>query len=213
MKKIAVTIIAAVVLLGAAIALLWAVPILKVGQVEVHGVNNLPAEQVAADTGIEPGENMLRVDAAAAASRVAESPWVHTVTVARDWPGTITVDITERSAVLYSEEADGTHLIDAGGTPFAIGEPPAQAVAVDAEAALLTAAAEVVAAVDPAIREQVERVEVPAAAEITFVMADGRTIFWGANSNNHDKALAMSTVLGQEGQAWNISNPAMVTVR
>lgn len=213
MKKIAVTIIAAVVLIGAAIALLWAVPILKVGQVEVHGADNLPAEQVAADSGIEPGENMLRVDAAAAANRVAQSPWVQAVTVARDWPGTITVDITERSAVLYSDEADGTHLIDAGGTPFSIGEPPAQAVAVDGEAAVLADAAEVVAAVDPAIREQVERVEVPEAAEITFVMTDGRTIFWGANSNNHDKALALSTVLGQEGQAWNISNPAMVTVR
>lgn len=213
MKKIAVTIIAAVVLIGAAIALLWAVPILKVGQVEVHGATSLPAEQVATDTGIEPGENMLRVDVAAAANRVAESPWVHTVTVARDWPGTITVDITERSAVLYSDEADGTHLIDAGGTPFAIGEPPAEAVEVDGEEAMLADTAEVVAAVDPAIREQVERVEVPETAEITFVMTDGRTIFWGANSNNHDKALAMSTVLGQEGQEWNISNPAMVTVR
>lgn len=213
MRKIALAIISLAVLIGVVIGVLWAVPILKVSQVEVQGAVNLPPDEVEAATGIQTGENMLRVNVAAAATSVAESPWVHTVTVARSWPDTITVEITERRAVLYSQEDDGTHLIDAGGVPFAIGEAPAEAVEVAGDDETLADAAEVVAAVDPAIREQVARVEVPEVAEITFVMTDGRTVFWGANHNNHDKALAMSTVLGQDGQSWNISNPAMVTVR
>lgn len=208
-KKVGLTVLTLVVVCVAAVALLWTVPILKVDRVAVNGAVHLPVEQVQEAAGIREGENMLRVNVAAAAGSVADSPWVQTVTVSRTWPDTITVEITERAAVLH----DGDQLIDQNGVVFATGEPPAEAVGVTGEEAALDDVAEVVAAVDPAIREKVERVEAPSPVEITFVMADGRTIYWGANEENHDKALAMATVLGREGQEWNISNPAMVTVR
>lgn len=215
-RRVGLTVVSLLVVAAVAVGLLWAFPILRVSQVEVRGANNLPAEQVQEATGIQEGENMLRVDVAAAATAVAESPWVRTVTVSRSWPDTITVELAERDAVLFQNEADGAHLIDPDGTTFAVGEPPPEAVEVTGGAAddreALADVAEVVASVPPDLRAQVERVEVPSAAEITFVMGDGRTVYWGANEENHDKALAMATVLGREGQEWNISNPAMVTV-
>lgn len=216
-KKLSLALLGLVAVAAVAIGVAWAVPILKVGNVAVSGTRHLPEEQVREVAGVETGENMLRVNVAAAATTVAESPWVKSVSVRRDWPDTIAIEVTERSAVLFTDTPEGTRLIDESGVPFLIAEPPAEAVevtgAADEEPAELVEVAEVVSAVSPELREQVARVEVPSSLEITFHLEDGRSIYWGANRDNHDKALAMETVLGREGQHWNISNPTMVTVR
>lgn len=217
LKRISLATAAVLVLIAVTFGVLWAFPVFRVTTVDVRGAAQLPEEQVREATGLQPEENMLRVDAVAAATGVAELPWVRSVTVEREWPGTIAVEITERRPVLFSEESDGAHLIDETGATFTIADPPPEAVEVTGagsdDPAVLVEVAEVVDAVDPAVREQVDRVEVPGALEIEFILDDGRTVYWGANEENHDKALAMATVLTQEGQNWNISNPAMVTVR
>ncbi|QGU07804.1 Cell division protein FtsQ [Corynebacterium occultum] len=216
-KKLSLALLSLAVLVAAVFGMVWAVPILKVENIEVSGTRHLPEEEVREVSGIATEENMLRVNVAAAASAVADSPWVKAVSVRRNWPATISIDVTERNAVLFTDTAEGIKLIDESGVPFLIGEPPAETVEVTGDAnddtAELVEVAEVVAAVDPAVREQVARVEVPSALEITFHLHDGRSVYWGANRDNHDKALAMETVLSREGQHWNISNPTMVTVR
>lgn len=216
-KKLSLALLGLVAVAAIAIGVAWVVPILKVGEVSVSGTRHLPEEQVREVSGVGTGENMLRVNVAAAATAVAESPWVRSVSVRRDWPDTIAIEVTERNAVLFTDTGEGTKLIDESGVPFLIAEPPAEAVevtgAADEDPAELVEVAEVVASVSPELREQVARVEVPSALEITFHLEDGRSIYWGANRDNHDKALAMETVLGREGQHWNISNPTMVTVR
>lgn len=216
-KKISLTLLSLLVLGAVAFGLAWSVPILKVANIDVTGTRHLPVEQVEEVAGIAAGENMLQVNVAAAATAVAESPWVKAVSVRRAWPSTIAIEVTERHAVLFTDSGEGTHLIDESGVPFLIAEPPAEAVEVTGDAtddpAELVGVAEVVSAVDPVIREQVARVEVPSALEITFHLDDGRSVYWGANTDNHDKALAMETVLAREGQHWNVSNPTMVTVR
>lgn len=216
-KKLGLGLLSLVLLAVLAFGVAWAVPVLKVNEVQVTGTNHLPEEQVREVVGVEPGENMLRVNVAAAAAAVAEFPWVKSVSVSRAWPDTIAVAVTERSAVLYTREGDQTRLIDESGVPFLIAEPPPETVAVDgaatADPEAMVAVAEVVHSVPTGIRELVGHVEVPDPLEITFHLDDGRTVYWGSAENNHDKALAMETVLGREGQHWNISNPTMVTVK
>lgn len=217
LKRISLAAVSLVVVLAVIFGVLWAFPLFRVNTIDVRGAAHLPAEQVREATGLQPEENMLRVDVVAAANGVAGLPWVRSVTVEREWPSTVAVEITERQAVLFSGEPDGTHLIDETGTAFTIADPPPEAVEVTGEGSddpeVLVEVAEVVDSIDPAVREQIDRVEAPGALEIEFILGDGRTVYWGANEENHDKALAMETVLGQEGQNWNISNPAMVTVR
>ena len=47
----------------------------------------------------------------------------------------------------------------------------------------------------------------------TLHLTGGRTVVWGANDDNADKARAFSTVLQMDGTQWNITNPELVTKR
>lgn len=216
-KLIAGTLAALVTLVAIAVGMLWAFPVLQVSDYEVTGNDRLPDEVVQEATGVVAGENMMRVDVADAAAGVAALPWVRSVTVARQWPSTLGVEVTERQAVLYAGDPDETHLIDETGTPFLIDVPPETAVEITGggqdDPDVLREVAEVVGAIPDHVLEQVARVDAPSAPDIEFHLHDGRTVYWGANENNHDKALAMETVLTQVGQHWNISAPTMVTVR
>lgn len=216
-KRIIAVVAGILVTVLVAVGVLWAFPVLTVRTYEVTGAGYTSQEDIVAATGVPEGANLVRVDASSAAAGVVSLPWVRTATVDRGWPDTLEVTVTERQAVLYSVEDDGDHLIDETGKPFLIDVPPETAVEVTGdqrqEPAVLTSVATVVASLPEEIRGQVARVDIPSEYDITFHLHDGRTVYWGANENNHDKALAMQTVLTREGQHWNISNPAMVTVR
>lgn len=205
----------AVVVIAA--GLLWVFPILKVSNYEIIGVEQTPQESVVEATGVDEGDNLVRVDATAAASGVVELPWVRAATVSRSWPSTLRVEVTEREALLFIEESDGSYLIDAKGTPFIIGVPPEGAIEVTGVSLDnpddLSSVASVVDTLPESVRSQVSRVDVPGSFDITFYLWDGRIVYWGADENNQNKAIAMETVLTREGQDWNISNPTMVTVR
>lgn len=212
-KKILLGVAGLLVTLLVLVGLIWALPILRVSGYAVTGNVHTPEEQIIEATGVAEGDNLARVDAGRAARGVADLPWVHSATVSRGWPGTLEVAITERRAVLYTREADGEHLIDEGGVPFIIDIPPAGAVEVTGEPESFGGIAEAVTALPDHVRDMVASVDAPGPHELTLHLRDGRTVYWGASQNNHDKAVAMQTVIQREGQHWNVSNPAMVTVR
>lgn len=212
-KKILLGVAGLLVTLLVLVGLIWALPILRVSGYAVTGNVHTPEEQIIEATGVAEGDNLARVDAGRAARGVADLPWVHSATVSRGWPGTLEVAITERRAVLYTREADGEHLIDEGGVPFIIDIPPAGAVEVTGEPESFGGIAEAVTALPDHVRDMVASVDAPGPHELTLHLRDGRTVYWGASQNNHDKAVAMQTVIQREGQHWNVSNPTMVTVR
>ncbi|MCL0245024.1 FtsQ-type POTRA domain-containing protein [Corynebacterium sp. CCM 8835] len=197
--------------------LLWFVPVVKVGEITVTGAQQTAEEDIITATGVVPGANMARVDAGRAARNVAALPWIERAHVERHLPGTVSVEVTERTAVLYAARSDGEHLIDASGVPFIIGAPPAGAVEItdtrEDDRELFAGAAAVVGSLDGPLREQVARIRVSGPYEITLILLDGREIYWGAPEDNHDKARAASAALSREGRVYNVSDPVQVTVR
>lgn len=212
-KRIAAAVAGLLVALVLVVGLLWAFPVLRVSAFEVTGNARTPQEQIIDATGVLEGDNLVRVDAGRAAAGVAQLPWARSATVSRGWPGTLRVEITERRAVLFTREPDGEHLIDEDGVPFVIDVPPEDAVEVTGGVDSFADIAEVVNALPEHVRTLVSSVDVPGPHELTLRLHDGRTVYWGASESNHDKALAVQTVIQREGQHWNVSNPAMVTVR
>lgn len=219
-RLVAVIIAAVLVLVAVLAAVAWFFPLLKVSGIEVSGATRTDPDIVEEVSGITPGDNLLRVDATTAARNIAELPWVSSVTVERVLPATVAVTLVEREAVVYVPQADGDHVIDTAGKTIIIGPPPYGAVQVTGVApeddAVLPAAISVVTAIrdrDPALLEQIDSVEARDQFDILIRLRDGREIYWGSAENNHDKAVAMSTVITREGQHWNISSPTMVTVR
>ncbi|GFK19440.1 cell division protein FtsQ [Corynebacterium glutamicum] len=220
-KKVIAIVVGVVVVLVAILGVVaWFVPILKVGNIEVTGATRTDPDQVLEVSGIVEGENLFRVDATAAGQNIVELPWVKSVTVNRALPSTITVELTEREPAVFIKRADGDHVIDTEGKEIIIGTPPVGTVEVsgadEGNSEVLPAVIAVINAIkaqDEQMTESIQVVEAPDQFDILLKMNDGREIYWGSSENNHDKAVAMSTVLKREGQRWNISSPSMVTVR
>jgi cell division protein FtsQ len=74
-------------------------PLLDVDTIRVVGSRHTTAAAVTRATGVHHGDAMLDIDDGAVAARVRALPWVDTATVRREWPGTVTVEVTERRAV------------------------------------------------------------------------------------------------------------------
>ncbi len=79
--------------------------VLGVRQVTVTGVRALSADQVRAAAGVPDGQPLARVDTGAVADHVRALPGVERVAVARSWPGTLRITITERHGVAVVKRA------------------------------------------------------------------------------------------------------------
>ena len=106
--------IVAAVLVGA-----WFItrtPLLDVDRIEVRGAVLTTSDEIIAISGLRPGEALLEVDTAAAASRIRELPYIETASVVRKWDGLVTVTVSERVPVAIAASADGVAmLIDGSG--------------------------------------------------------------------------------------------------
>ncbi|MCZ9295655.1 cell division protein FtsQ/DivIB [Corynebacterium yonathiae] len=218
-SKFIAGVIAAVVAVAVIItAVVWTVPILKVRNFQVEGLHQLDPAQVEEASGVPEGENLLRVNTREAAAGVAGLDWVDSVTVSRDFPSTLTFNVSEHKAVAFVKRDNKPFLIDDKGEEFTSAEPPAGAVevtgSVDSGSPQTQDAVRAIAVLSEDVRNQVAKLEVADEYSLTFTTKDGRRVFWGAgDSNNEDKAHAFETVLKMEGREWNISNPELVTTR
>ncbi|MGP9725088.1 cell division protein FtsQ/DivIB [Corynebacterium sp. AOP40-9SA-29] len=212
----------AVVLGGLALVVVLAAvlvfsPLLQVRSIEVEGTERLAPEDVIAAASSVDGQNLLFADTDEAAQSVSALPWVEKVTVSRDWPSSVRVQVTEFEAVgVVDGDSDGPLVINERGRVFLRGESPEGAVPVRASAddsAALTAAGEALAALPAELRDQVEELEASSAEELTLRFPEGREVYWGSADRADEKAEATRVVLTREGDRWNVSNPAMPSVR
>lgn len=204
--------VALVVLLG---VLAYVVPIVKVSQIDVQGTTHADPQAIREASAISAGDNMLRLDMAEAAKGVSTVPWVEKVTVKRSWPTTVTVDVTEHQAIGYVMDGDTPHVVDEKGTVFLTGVKPEGALefkktkADDARA--IDAATKALTALSDDLRGKLEGIEAESADSIRLFFPN-QAVYWGSADSADEKAEATRIVLGREGN-WNVSNPAMPTVK
>lgn len=214
-KSIVAAIASILVLVAAAVAIPFT-PVMPVKDIQVEGNRALSVEHVESLSGIERGTPMGRVNAHQAAVHVASDPWVKTVTVSRNWPNAIAVELEEHVAVAYTNQSDGAHLIDREGREFLVAEPPADAVelvgAPVGDDAAMADVVDIATSLSDQARGEIASIEVGPYNHILHTR-DDRTVYWGASEDNENKALALETVLQMEGTEFNIANPRLVTSR
>lgn len=211
--------VALVVVLIGYIALYF-LPVFSVREVKVNGPQTIPAETVVERAGVVPGTPLLQVDTHAAARRVAGIPRVDKVTVKRDYPSALRIELIERTALVVVDVDGVQHLVDAEGIDFGPGEVPpgTPLLTVGEEAgAGLPAIVRDLSTVFDQVRgtagQEITAVDVETPASIVLTLGDGRVVEWGAAGRDHEKAVALQMVLEQPGQTWNVSNPALPTSR
>ena len=96
-------------------------PLVDVDEIRVSGADRSGRAVVVDATGIEEGEPLVTLDAAAAEASVEGLPWVERASVRRSWPGAVVVDVVERRAVAAVLAGDGSEvaLVDEGARVLA----------------------------------------------------------------------------------------------
>jgi hypothetical protein len=98
-----------IAMLGVNFAL--ASPALRVQQVSVVGTQNPAVISSIQHMGMQ-GQNIFLIDTTALGARVEALPQVASVTLAKQWPGTLTVTVVERTPVLLWQTKYGTYSVD-----------------------------------------------------------------------------------------------------
>ncbi len=207
------TVAGMVAALAAALVAIALSPLVDVDEVRVTGADRSGRGVVVAATGIERGEPLVTLDAAAAEASVERLPWVEDATVRRSWPGAVTVDVVERRAVaaVLAPSGDEVALVDADGRVLAAvplegagavlvaglpapGPPGTRLADDDAGPALAVATA-----LPAALQERVERVVVADGGRLELQVAvpdaDPATVVLGDASLLPEKLVALATLL------------------
>ncbi len=207
LRRLAVVGIVVAVVAAGALALRS--PLFDVDRVVVSGADHTGAEAVAAAAGIAKHHPMLDVDTAGARRRVLALPWVASVRVTKDWPGTVRVAVTERVPVAVLPAAPGQFaVVDRDGRVLELdpappaglaalaGVPPpgAAGTTVDPAAAALLPVA---AALPPALASQVTELA-PSADGVQLRLGGGELVQLGpVDGDVGPKLLALLTVVDQ----------------
>jgi hypothetical protein len=197
---VALGVVAAVV--GAAVA--TQTELLDVDRVRINSVGHTTAADVRRVAGISPGDTMVGVDAGGAAGRIEDLPWVEEATVARHWPGTVEIHVTEREVLAMVEVAEGrVALVDDDGRVLEVTrQPPAGLPEVSgvssrriAEGDELGRETRDALTILRAVSERLPGVVASVSSDLDAALAAGGEIRFGSPDDLDDKIVAVETVL------------------
>ena len=190
-----------------------------VDDVEVVGTSRLQPSEVEAAVGVAAGTPLARVDTGAVEERIAKLAPVAEVAVRRTWPGTLTVDVTERTPAAGVLQGGKVTLVDASGVPFGT-EPklPAGLVRLQvnhpgADDPSTVAALQVHAALPAALKTRVRIVRAASPSAVVLLLSDGRQVVWGRPGQTATKAAAALALLKKPGSVYDVSAGDVVVVK
>ena len=200
-------------------AAVWAVfysTLLSVTDVRVAGAARLAPAHVERAAAVPMGEPLARLDLEAIADRVGAIPAVQTVSVARHWPHTLRITVTERVPLVVVDTSHGRRGVDASGTTFrlAAGEQdwlPRLVVDKDVAPGVLSEAARVIAALPVKLARLVEEVHAATPDSITLYLRSGDKVRWGSAARSAAKARVLAVLLRQPAAVYDVSVPQLPT--
>jgi cell division protein FtsQ len=197
------TVVLGVIAVLVAAAAATQTPLLDVDGVRVDGATHTDAAEVRRLARIATGDPMVGVDTGAAAARIEGLPWIARATVARSWPGTIEIDVTEREPLATVEVGDGrAAVVDQDGRVLEVTrQPPAGLLEVTgvrgriAQGEELGSGTRNALAVVRALGERLPGVVASVSSDLDAALAAGGKIRFGSTNDLDDKIVAVETVL------------------
>ena len=212
---LAIVVVLAIV--GSGIYAVWFSSWLAVEKIDVSGAQTVDVKDIQARSGIDDGEPLVRVDLAAAERRISALAVIKSVSVTRQWPHGILISIEERVAIAVVEIGDRLRGMDADGVVFrdykkAPPGLPRVETAIGTTSAALREAAKVVSALPQELSLLVDHLTVITVDQVSLVLKDGRTVFWGSADESDTKAQVLATLLATvQAQVYDVSVPSKPT--
>lgn len=207
-----------VLVLGAVMVwLLLFSSVFAVSEVRVTGNQLLTTDEVLEVAGVEVGRPLLTTDIDAIGSRVAGRVEVESVTVERHFPGTVEVQVTERTLVYQRLDGSNYQWVDRHGVVFNTATTP-QAGALVASTAtdeprLLADVATVAGHLPQELLPRVEIISADAVDQIEIALGDGDVVVWGSAEQSELKAEVLTALLSVEAEVYDVSAPGHPTTK
>lgn len=181
-------------------------PYFRASTIEVTGERHFSDAAVLRMAGLGERTNVFHLDAGAAERRLERDPWIRRATVTRRLPHTISVTVSERTAVAIVTEGSTAMLVAADGTLLG---PASDGVVLPHIAAIegtgsddpesVRVGGHVVAAMPAALRPLVESVSVDLDGSVTVQTTTGVTVTYGDTSQLAAKGQSLLAVLEYAG--------------
>ena len=197
-------------------------PALDVDHVVVRGADQTGAAAVRRASGVPLGRPLVSVDPAHVEARLERLPWVERASVARSWPGTVRITLTERTPIAVVGTGSAAVVVDGDGRaiaaahhedlPVVAGAP----VAVGRElAAPRRSVVSILEEMPAALRREVAAAHATPSG-IALTLTDDITVRWGDSSQPSAKADALAVLLEQADRSTiagiDVSVPRAATV-
>lgn len=208
----------AVLVLGAVLVwLLFFSTVFAVSDVRVTGNQLLTTDEVVEVAGVEVGRPLLTTDIDAIGSRVAGRVEVESVTVERSFPGTVVVQVTERTLVYQRLDGSDYQWVDGHGVVFNTATTPQAGALVASTASdeprLLADVATVAGHLPQELLPRVEVISAEAVDQIEIALTDGDVVVWGSAEQSELKAEVLTALLSVEAEVYDVSAPGHPTTK
>jgi len=93
-------------------------PHFKIKEIIVRGGKELTEKDILSLAGIKPSQSLLAINMETVARRIETNPWVKEVSVGRELPSRMIIEVHERTAVALVKRDKGFSLLDLDGVAF-----------------------------------------------------------------------------------------------
>jgi cell division protein FtsQ len=93
-------------------------PYFQIKEITVHGCKELTEKEILSYAAVNPSQNLLAINLGTIARRIESNPWVKEVSVGREFPNRLIIDLQERTAVALVKRDNGFNLLDLDGVAF-----------------------------------------------------------------------------------------------
>jgi len=209
---------AVLALVGAAAGVVYGTSLFGVRHVRVVGSGFVGHAAVRDAAAVRAGTPLASLDPDSVALRVERLVGVRRAAVHRDWPSTVVIDVTPRTAVAAVPSGHRYRLVDADGVVYRTtsghsGVPLLAVASPGSDDPDTQAALAVIGSLPAKISDQLVRVTATSPASVTLQLSGGRTVFWGDASDNAAKGRVAVSLLQRPGTVIDVSAPGVVTVR
>lgn len=191
--------------------------LLAADTVEVEGEQTIAAQDVLAAADVDLGTPLVRLDVEGIRDRVAALPAVAAVEVHRDWPGTVVIDITERTPLVAIHHQGSWWVMDGEGVIFRKTGTRDKALPVvqlpagsddDARREVVSVAT----ALPPDLLGQLRRITARSMDSITLRLKDKSEVRWGSGAESERKVEVLALLLDKvKASVYDVSVPEQPT--
>ena len=209
---------AVALLIGASAWVVFETSVFGVETVRVNGSGFVGDDAIRDVAGIGTGTPLASIDLGSVTRAVEGLPGVRVAHVHRDWPSTLIIDVTLRTAVAAAPAGKSYVLLDASGVAFRVvaSAPTVTLIALQSpgrdDPATLSALS-VLRSLPTGIRDELVSMTAATPADVTLILQDQRTVIWGDSSDNAAKGRVATSLLRRPGTVIDVSAPNVVTVR